>query len=246
MKRTTYPALELLYVIRLADKYQADRILTDALHMVHPFWPKCLIDWDWWDDENRMRRVPLVRSRGPWLDDLLPEPISTILIAQRHDFAGILRAALYQLYRTPISCDRQERLANPSYVGGKHDLWYSYSACWSLLDKAELMQFTRAKEKIDKAAVKDASALFRPHIVENNHADTPYECWRACQAARNRYIDNFAYTKDVLFALRQIGHKEIMQNAFGMCKVCAAHIEEQVIQFRNKIWDTLPAYYGMD
>lgn len=220
-------------------KYASDRI--------KPHWPETLEQWDIWESYILTQMKPLIHCDGPWLDDLLPEPISTMLIARcQPEFSSILRATLYLLYLTPVSNDREERHAYRTSLYRYPGACYELSAHWWLLGRSEVMKVIKAKEEIDKLATRYAASLFQPFLVKEGHPnDTAHGCKLACLEMRKSYMEKFAILGNVLRALNKVGNRKYLEDN-DFCEECAVHVEEKLRDLRNKIWDELPRYYGIE
>lgn len=218
-----------------------------ASNMIKPHWPKTLEQWDIWESCILTQKGPLIRCDGPWLDDLLPEPISTMLIARcQPEFSSILRATLYLLYLTPVSNDREERHAYRTSLHRYPGACYQLSAHWWLLEGSEVMKVFKAKEEISKLATRYATLLFQPFLVKGGHPnDDTHDCKLACLEMRKSYMDEVAVSTNVLRVLKKVGDRMYLENN-DFCEECAVHVEEKLRDLRNKIWDELPRYYGIE
>lgn len=98
--------------LRLAIKYEIEKLRTRLVHQVVADWPITIHDWDRQQaefDAIRKQLSAALAEGGPrtFLADLIPEPASAIAFAREFNCPEILPAAFYRLSTMNISSDRE-------------------------------------------------------------------------------------------------------------------------------------------
>ena len=97
-------------VLAVANKYEMDRLWQQVVLRLEANWPQTLWQWDWLEAEIHAMELTWVQAHGgsdvPYLNDHLPEPVSTIALAHDYNIPTLLPSAFYHLSCLSIYDDR--------------------------------------------------------------------------------------------------------------------------------------------
>jgi hypothetical protein len=233
-------------ILRLATKYQAQKIREDVLRGMTPSWPKSLTQWE-------IREAAATNSNGLYKPRLsYPHPIMIINLARATNTPELLPSAFYDLCRCA-----------PSDIASGYTC--PRTSVLHLLSVTDLMNILKGKEH--------ASRYLSTFVVNELEGRQPSAACiykdekdpirrRTCQAAFEAIT--FEILRDVngvvchrssdpLFA---IVDAELMQTreeassttgvSLRACEQCRAEFATIVDAVREEFWNKLPFWFGLD
>ncbi|KAJ3986602.1 hypothetical protein F5890DRAFT_1578465 [Lentinula detonsa] len=226
-------------LLRLATKYQVQRLRNDLLQGLAITWPSSLTSWD-------AREAAMLDSDGIYEPrKCTPHPIFIINLARSVDAPELLPSAFYDLSRSPIS-----HTAAGYIAPGTLD-------CHRLSDE-DLINLLKGRE--------DASRFLSTFLVNHLEGRKPSSnCIymqvgnqsrrRFCQLAfENVFCDLLRATNslvcdrscDPLFAI--MDGEMIYERGDGRflrpCEFCRAEFRAEVEAARDEFWHSLPEWFG--
>ncbi|EIM82193.1 uncharacterized protein STEHIDRAFT_23738, partial [Stereum hirsutum FP-91666 SS1] len=138
-------------ILKMANKYQVDKIRRIIIERLESDWPQSLADW------RRLEAEIEVMGSDGWahvedpdtmvhlhLDRRLPEPASAIRLAQEYNIPSILPAAYYQLSRLTVEYDTESVEQDAEAFVMTHGI-VQRTAQWSLLEGRDFMRVLRGQ-----------------------------------------------------------------------------------------------------
>ena len=223
-----------------------DRLRQQVVLRLEADWPQSLWQWDCQEAEIRAMGLTWDEKGGgldlPYLDDHLPEPVSTIALARNYVIPSLLPSAFYHLSRLSIYDDRRttrtlEDGGNNSYSEGLLD--GQRTADWILLSSMDYMCLLKGRLGLSCASQSLFSVTQVGHRQHSN--DTCLLLWQVSLLTEIR--EACRRSSDPLETAR----RHLEQGRFGdqVCTMCCSYIQKELQAFRSMVWTKLPEYFGL-
>lgn len=233
-------------ILTLAKKYQMDAIRKRIIKHIEADWPADLAEWNSFEEEIESKRK-LVINEDDYLWRMLPEPVSAISLAKRHDIPRILPAACYHLARIEIKhdCSLPEK-----FIFNK-----MLAARWSQFSLEELIWFQDRAIDLMRMAEEAYFNCFEffwedesyrempPHI--NGCYSTGQECFNTHLFIYNSIAREIFKKRDPLRIFKALHEADFFTN-LELCKVCTKHYdEERYHRAQRDIWNYILLSFRM-
>lgn len=227
--------LDVLGILKLANKYQVKSVRTVILRCLMEAWPQALDDWD---HQRRMLDMAAKqcaaayreggRVRGKYLDEMFPEPASALWLAVECHVPQLVPITLYQLALVNKACEWGE-------VPEEHLRWGRRTARWALVEGPISVHAQRGREKLERLSLGGHGVLL----------DRARDCWmspcsRALEALRRLRRDDLDYLYTLKMLEDQAAEKEV-----GLCTKCRPRTLAAIRRHRQEIWNNLPVFFDL-
>jgi hypothetical protein len=205
-------------VLKMATKYQFDRLRERIVKHVESDWPTTLHAWDFRQAEIiRYQKDHPEPKEGEFTHEHFPEPVSAIRLAREFNIPTILPAAFYHLSTVPPENHWEGE-------AGQDEYWQR--ARWDLMQHGDFMNLlffnTRVWLHSDlyhhiKASLDLCKSNCRPMFAKasiNSLQDSPCD--------------------SLLFAT--INYSSSRLRAFKLCHNCIEAVEREVEENRGELW----------
>ncbi|KAI0305519.1 hypothetical protein B0F90DRAFT_1624486 [Multifurca ochricompacta] len=232
-------------LLRLSARYAIEHLFNETLAVLHKPWPTSLAHWT-----RRERQLPRVNTKSAQ-EISLPHPITIVNLAREVDAPELIPAAFYDLCRLLPS------LVAAGYTDPFNSTYYR-------LTTSDLVLLLQGREA--------ASRFFSTFIVnelENRRAsDTCFNRRQQDPAKRRLCTGAFQLitfellqdvnglitgrTADPLLAMQDVLNLQAdpgtpeARNMFRACDACRQELTMSVHAARNKFWDSLPEWFGVE
>jgi hypothetical protein len=237
--RPSTPAL-VLGPLKLATKYQADRMRKHIISYLEKDWPTTLDDWDkliYASEETSSDSVPHTDERGCCDTGLLPDPIPFISLARSCDCRRLLGTILYSL--CPDAGLRRDKL--------------------SRMAPRDLMTLTLGAKSMMKFISRATNNELAIAVREEQFG---YDCRaRMCHVFVFKWwsaiLVDIIFHGDPLTTIRtrvmNLRHnlknrrdQEEWEIPTDMCHTCQERLADHLSKLRYKLFDELPSFFGSD
>ena len=175
-----------------------------------------------------------------YLDDYLPEPISTIDLVCDYDIPSLLPSSFYHLSCLLINDDRctthtLEDGGDSYYLEGLLYGWHT--ADWRLLPSTDYMCLL--KGWLELACT--SQSLFSTTQIGNCHSNDI--CVMILQVGLTQIREACRQVSDPL----ELARCYLEQDRFSdqACTTCCGYIQKELGTFHSMVWNKLPKYFGL-
>ncbi|KAI0791199.1 hypothetical protein C8Q75DRAFT_805559 [Abortiporus biennis] len=235
-------------VLKLATKYPVDSLSSLIIHHLRTEWPQNLKEWDLLQADIGQASFP---PHITGISDKFPEPASLVrLVNDCNCPKSLLIPAFYTFsivdYRT-----RREDAQNNGFAR------FSIASRWSLLEKEELLQLARGRAELADIIEDDLMFMLEDGTIEKSPPHCPYNrYWRP-----NRDMELDCPFEDVLIEYKESRGTPSVKNPdplailydyvkfcdkYMECRQCATTAKRSFTEYREGIWNKLPALFGLD
>ncbi|KLO13613.1 hypothetical protein SCHPADRAFT_827738 [Schizopora paradoxa] len=218
-------------LLTLADKYHLDVLKAKIIERFTADWPKTLEEWDALEaaGERLEERMSLF-DRLNWPEELLPEPISAAIFAEKAKVPDILTAIFLDLYRASRKTDWDKAGPGPLFfICGK-------GARWSMAPRELLFTLILIQGAIEGSIGYCVRDLLTDIEVEDG-CRSNQTCQRLRNEKRHETTESIWECRDPLAALRSIS--EWSRETPSVCESCRVWIVRRVPNARQIIWDAV-------
>ncbi|KAK7000690.1 BTB domain-containing protein [Favolaschia claudopus] len=221
--------MKLLGPCKMARKYQVDWIRNMAVERLQKSWPSTVLGWQEFAEEENAQVMRAIQGYpDPRWDDptspprVLPEPVSSILLARECDVTTVLPLAFLDLL---------QRLPEPDPMD-QYDEYYK-KADLDLLPADDWRRLFRARERM--------AAWFRYYPSSPPSDLRPCLSGKSCEAIVYRIWLKFGNQLGVCGDILRISLQEHeMEN---MCAACKSRLEAEVGTLQGEFLRELPNFF---
>lgn len=218
-----------LRLLTLADKYHIETLKDKLIAHFSADWPRTLKEWDVLDIAREVhwheRTQPI--DCTDWPEDLLPEPISALIFAQKARIPEILPALYLDIHRAARGVDWDIAKDNPS----KHSI--RKGARWNMATTQHLLTLLAVQGAIDSVV-----GLYTCDMLTDNELDEDCRTLRTCQPLRIEKLQDvtsdICISRDALAVLRSL--TQWGREYPSLCEPCREWIRLKVPLARERIW----------
>ncbi|KZT64585.1 hypothetical protein DAEQUDRAFT_732434 [Daedalea quercina L-15889] len=254
-------------ILRLANKYDIEKLQRQALEHLRTAWPMTLRGWDAREDLARMFELESGLQQG----FRYPSPVAIINLAREVDAPELLPAAFYDLSRYSYTLIF-------GVSEGEHDPLGAGSARAGTLAHTDIQKLTLGKEAAAHAvtwliqSMAHGSHREARHLAEGGGAppfsygfaqrDATHHRRRsaglvctsasACRkdfgelvelATQHYLFDRERGCADPLYVAEELG--QLKSAEFSECKACARSLEGWAARERERMWKLIPAWFRL-
>ncbi|KAH9045100.1 hypothetical protein EDB84DRAFT_1469198 [Lactarius hengduanensis] len=232
-------------LLRLSARYAIEHLFNDTLAILYKIWPTTLTHWT-----RRERQLPKIDSEAAQAISL-PHPITIVNLAREVDAPELIPAAFYELCRLL-----------PSVVTtGYTDPFDLKCHRLTASDLVLLLQGREAASRFFSTfIVNELENRRASDICFNRRQQSPSQrrlCTGAFQLITFELLQDVnglvtGRTADPLFAMQEVLKLQAdpgtpdARNVFRACDACRQELVESVHAARNKFWDSLPEWFGVE
>ncbi|KAI0268620.1 hypothetical protein BC834DRAFT_820707 [Gloeopeniophorella convolvens] len=232
-------------LLRLSSRYAMDNLFNDTLAVLCKAWPTTLALWN-----RRERQLPKIGSEAAQSISM-PHPITIVNLAREVDAPELIPAAFYELCR----------LLPSVVVTGHTDPFDTKSYRLSTGDLVLLLQGREAASRFFSTFIVNELENRRPSDSCFNRRHQEPAQRRVCTGAfqlitfellqdvngliTGRTADPLLAMQEVLSMQADLGTLEA-RNVFRACDACRQELTMSVHTARNRFWDSLPEWFGIE
>lgn len=225
----------------MAVKYELIDVRKRIVDHLQADWPTSLREWD---NLEAYKDQLMSSFCSVDIDEDMPEPVATIVLARKFDIPCVLPAAFYLLSTMRMVDDYDVHRAYTGVEGDELDVNGTFISCeartarWSLLGVDEFRCLCRGREKLAEHAL---SVSFLGDL--NN-----FSCKQACLGAYKQYESwiqqEFLENRDLLSALHR--DRGFTKHLLGqMCVDCRFKVFNKAERLRFHIWAGLSEDFNL-
>ncbi|EIW87225.1 hypothetical protein CONPUDRAFT_96559 [Coniophora puteana RWD-64-598 SS2] len=217
-------------LMHLARKYQITPLLDRLIKHLKEDWPQTLTEWDVIEGEVKARlesQVDYGYDDHVYVDEVFPEPGTTIRLAREMDIPVVLPAVFYHLSRLKITRERTSEITDFKIIGGR-------TADWSALSEEDLRCLLYGRENLQEYK----SIACRPLIFSCSHKECD-ALKTLCSAIQVLYD-----SKDILTGLKDFVPKD-QYTQKELCVSCWLKVNNLAQNARMDIWKKLPKFFRL-
>lgn len=231
-------------ILRIATKYQLDRIHDSVVSQLALDWPSTLSEWVGFETYMGSRHQGT--GSNACFDQIVPEPASAIVVAKTFGISSVLPAAFYSLSRVYLQndWDKNHRLRLVASIPGPgpHSIdksvnTHEATARWRMLGLQDFRNLSQGRELMQQATTKILDDL------EENPEACSGPCAKAIRTIRRIIRDEQTHSRDILQELNRYQRLPELESA-SLCENCQLGFCARVYQIRIAFWHDLPDYFN--
>ncbi|KAH9829965.1 uncharacterized protein C8Q71DRAFT_818035 [Rhodofomes roseus] len=238
-------------ILRLANKYDIEKLRSTAVDHLSTAWPMTLRAWDLREDLARTYEIETGMQRG----FRYPSPVAIINLAREVDAPHLLPSAFYDLSRYHYAQVFGTVPGEPD----DHEPLGAGSPRASTLAHADIQKLAVGKE-----AAAHAVTWLIQSMAHGSHGDSPRHLaeagaggqfgfgFGACRkdfgelvelATQHYLFDRERGCADPLYVAEELG--QLKSAEFSECKACARSLEGWAARERERMWKMIPVWFRL-
>ncbi|TDL17685.1 hypothetical protein BD410DRAFT_843478 [Rickenella mellea] len=237
-----FAPLKLEGLLKLATKYDFQRLRRSIIEHFVPAWPATLREWDYLEENMNAWTVddsPDTDSKT--LDDVFPEPGAAIHLARLCDIPQVLPAAFYNLSRLSQKYDWSHYHAH--CFDSRYDslYWGQRTARWALLCSEDYRCLLMGKERMDEFVLSLSPKTFGVGMGCRDDA-TKSKCSGRAQKLLDKMGKECKQSRDVLATMLKY-ERTTQEGVFKLCYFCRCNFAANMPKQRDRLWEMIPEMF---